>query len=207
MLLRILLALGSLLILPIFAVFLDDAFQLDYHYALLGYPQADTTCFQQPFPGSKASLVYTLSDRSVLAAINPKDGSIVWRQLLDPTTNSSVAMLRTGEDQDMLFSAVDGQIAAWNLADGRNIWSTNSRVSRVKDLEILDFEDGLSTTSVKDIVVLTEDSHPVVNRIDGRSGKVKWRYEDTRYISNFISHHKAYMYQRRLTLPSFCIGQ
>lgn len=163
------------------AVFADDAYHIDYHNALLGFPRPHATFFQQPVPGSKASLIYTLSERNVLAAVNPKDGTIVWRQLLSSSSNSTSGFLRAGDDQDVIISGVDGQIAAWRASDGRLAWSTIAGASSVKDLEILELEDGLSTAGAKDAIVLSEPGLPTVSRIDGKDGHVKWQYEDNRY--------------------------
>ncbi|KAF2757732.1 DUF1620-domain-containing protein [Pseudovirgaria hyperparasitica] len=174
-----LLLLPAILIPTVQAIFADDAYHVDYHWALVGQPQQHATFFQQPFAGSKASLIYTLSAHNVLAAINPKDGSVVWRQLLTPSTNSSQTFLAAGEGQDTLISAVDGQVAAWSSSDGRMVWEKQLGTSRIKDAEIIDFEDGKQASTSKDAIVLMEGETPTVMRLNGATGKTKWQFADT----------------------------
>ena len=127
----VLVATASLLLPTSLAVFVDDAWKVDWHLALVGTPQQDTTFFHQPVVASKASLLYTLSDKAVLAAVNPRDGSLQWRQQLSHATNST--FLRPAHDQDIVISAVDGQVAAWSAADGRQLWSQDTHGAPVKD--------------------------------------------------------------------------
>nr|POF22202.1 er membrane protein complex subunit 1 [Quercus suber] len=158
------------------AVFLDEAWNVDYHFALLGEPQEQATLFHQPNPESKASLVYTLSTQGVLGAVHPKDGTLVWRQLLSPhasPTNSS--FLRAGEGQDIVISGIGSQVAAWSAADGRQAWSLNV-AGEVADLEILELANSGETDGAKDVLVLVEGDHKIVQRIDGATGVVKWAY-------------------------------
>lgn len=154
------------------AVYADDAFNVDYHHALLGLPQQHTTFFHQPNTASKASLVFSISDRNILGAVHPRDGSAVWRQDLSPLTNSSSAFLRGGEGQDTVVSGVDGHISSWSSADGRLVWRYDTGSAAVRDLEVLELDSGSST---KDVLALHgEGSTALVTRIDGTSGKKKW---------------------------------
>lgn len=172
-----LIAAGCLFLRPILAVFADEAWKIDYHYALLGEPKADTTFFHQPNPDSKASLIYTLSKKAVLGAVNPRDGSVVWRQLLaHNATSSNVSFLRAGQDEDVVISGFDTQVAAWSGADGRLTWSVDVD-AQIKDVEILELSDGKAVPGAKDPVVLSGGNHPVVRRLDGASGNVKWQYK------------------------------
>lgn len=177
--LHVLLSLASLLP-SAFAVFADDAYHVDYHHALLGLPQEHTTFFQQPYAGSKAALIYTLSDKLVLGAVNPKDGHIVWRQSL-ASSNATKSWLRAGEGQDIVVAAVGSQVTAWSAADGRLVWSAESLSGPVQDLEIIEIEDSEVSAGPKDVLVLFNGSTPVVSRLDGKTGQVKWSFEDERY--------------------------
>ncbi|KAK8184978.1 hypothetical protein IWZ00DRAFT_444769 [Phyllosticta capitalensis] len=177
MLLPSLLALTATLIPSALAVFADDAYQVDYHYALLGAPQQHATFFHQPRADSKASLLYTLSEKLVLGAINPRDGSLVWRQNLSSSSNTAPGFLRAGEDQDTVVSAVDGYVAAWDATDGRLAWSANFKDAHVKDLEVMELPD--ASNAAKDAIVLCGGSTPSVKRLDGQTGAVKWEFEDT----------------------------
>ncbi|KAH7063147.1 hypothetical protein B0J12DRAFT_159393 [Macrophomina phaseolina] len=179
MLLPKVLALAASLVPATLAVFADDAYHVDYHFALLGAPRQHATFFHQPRPDSKASLLYTLSDKLVLGAINPRDGAVVWRQALAPGSSSADGRLRAGENQDTVISAVEGQVAAWDAADGKLAWSSIFKDVPVQDLEVLELPDASAAASgVKDVVVLFGGSTSVVRRLDGQTGAVKWEFED-----------------------------
>ncbi|KAF2454176.1 hypothetical protein BDY21DRAFT_354303 [Lineolata rhizophorae] len=194
-LLRTLLALAVFILPPVLAIFVDEAFKIDYHYALLGQPQPSTTFFHPPFAASKASLIYTLTNKLVLGAVNPKDGAIVWRQLLQSPTNDSETLLRAGENQDVVVSGIDGQVAAWSGADGKLAWQSRFGSAQVKDLEIIEFEDGKAEDGVRDVIVLFGGDMPVVRRLDGRSGATMWEFEDSSGDTPFqvtVSSSKIY---------------
>ncbi|KAF2104264.1 DUF1620-domain-containing protein [Rhizodiscina lignyota] len=201
---------GAWLVEPALAVFADDAFQIDHHVPLLGLPQSHTTFFHQPYAKSKASLLYTLSDKAVLGAINPRDGAIVWRQALAGPANSSNIFLRAGDGQDVVVSGVNNNIAAWAASDGRLIWSRNLGNALVHDLEIIELPDAKGNG---DVLILYNDGHPVVQRLDGGSGNVKWEYIDKTGDNAFqvstssahvylISFHKAIMSGLKIRVTS-----
>ncbi|MCJ1473890.1 hypothetical protein MMC13_002545 [Lambiella insularis] len=157
------------------AVFADEAYRIDYQHALLGVPQKDTTFFHQPSATSKASLLYTLSDKLVLGAVNPKDGAIVWRQWLkeSKTEENDTGYLKAVDGEDVVVSAVGHNVNAWDAADGRLVWQWVGR-GPVRDLEVLGIE------GVKgDVLVATEEEGKgVVTRLSGSSGEVVWEYSD-----------------------------
>jgi hypothetical protein len=53
----------------------DEAGLVDWHHKLIGTPLDTATFLHKPVVGSGA-LVYTLTDRDVLAAVNLRDGAI-----------------------------------------------------------------------------------------------------------------------------------
>lgn len=169
-------AAACLLIKTAAAVFADDAWNLDYHLALLGTPQEHTTFFHQPQAASKASLLYTLSSKGVLGAVNPRDGNIVWRQDLHAPSNAT--FLRAGEGQDLIISAIDGELTGWVGADGRQAWTVDLGTELVKDLEIIELQDGKEASVGKDIIVLSQGTTPILRRVDGATGTVKWEFKD-----------------------------
>ena len=178
----------SLLILTtvplISAIFQDEAYQTDYHYALLGIPREQTTFFHRPQPTSQASLLYTLSEKFVIGAINPKNGTVIWRQLLGASSNSSTGFLRAGEGQDTIISALDTEVLAWDSLSGKAVWCNHFNDGLVKDLEILPLEDRLSGKGVKDVVLLSaKDGHGTVRRLGGKTGDVQWEYHDDRLVT------------------------
>ena len=161
------------------AIFADEAYQTDSHHALLGLPQAHTTFFHRPSAESKASLLYTLSEKLVLGAINPKDGAVIWRQrLADPAQNCTTpGLLRAGEGGDTLISAVDGKVQAWDATDGRLAWEWDNGAS-TKVVDITPSADG-------GICVLIqsegEGSSFAVRKLAADTGNSIWESGDGRY--------------------------
>jgi hypothetical protein len=171
-----LIAAACLLLKSASAVFADEAWNLDYHHALLGKPQESTTFFHRPNPASRASLIYTLSKQGVLGAVNPRDGSLVWRQLLDANVSSDASFLRAGEDQSLVVSGIGSQVASWSAGDGRLAWSHNAP-GLLQDVEILELSDGKETPGAKDALILTGGELAEVQRLDGATGLVKWSHK------------------------------
>ncbi|KAJ4317259.1 hypothetical protein N0V94_005024 [Neodidymelliopsis sp. IMI 364377] len=163
---------------PVSAIFEDDAYHIDFHYALLGLPRHDATFFQKPYGGSKASLLYSISENQTIGAINPKDGALVWRQhpVSEPCGKGH---LRAADEQDTVVSAVGNRVTAWSSSDGRLVWETSIDGAVVEDLEILEQEDGITRDEAKDAIVLLSGASHGVKRLDGKTGRVKWTYEDT----------------------------
>ena len=162
------------------AIYSDEAFNIDFHYALLGQPLQHSTFFHQPNPVSKASLIYTVTDRSILGAINPKDGSIVWRQQLNNCEYYD-CFLRAAEGQDTIVSADEKEVSAWNAADGKLTWRASLEGHTIEDLQILDFPSINEESAVKDALVLYNGSQLSVHRLSGDTGKTLWVYEYERY--------------------------
>jgi outer membrane protein assembly factor BamB len=159
------------------AVFADEAYNIDYHHALLGLPQEATTFFHQPNPTSKASLIYTLSEEGVVGAVNPRDGSLVWRQRLStPHGPTNASFLRAAQEQDTVFSGTGSKVTAWSAADGRLTWD-HETLGPLEDLEILGLNDGEGTTGAKDAIVLTSGEQPAVQRLDGATGDLRWTHK------------------------------
>jgi hypothetical protein len=57
------------------AQYADEAGVIDWHHKLIGTPLEGSTFLHKPVAGSGA-LAFTLTDRSVLAALNLRDGAI-----------------------------------------------------------------------------------------------------------------------------------
>jgi len=166
---------------PAAAIFEDDAYHIDFHYALLGLPKHEATFFQKPYAGSKASLLYSISQNQTIGAVNPKDGALVWRQHFS-TAPLGQGHLRSGSEQDTIVSAVGDRIAAWSSSDGRLVWESSVNGAVVEDLEILEQEDGMTINEAKDAIVLISGGVQGVKRLDGKTGQTKWTFEDTRYV-------------------------
>ena len=177
---RVLLILTALLSGCVYGVFQDEAFHSDYHHALLGLPIGDATFFHQPFSDSPASLIYSLSNDAVLGAVNPKDGSLVWRHALREHVSSSTSILRTATGWDTVVTAFDQYIDAWSASDGRFGWQYNQKSGRVKDIEILEGGELQGGSSAHDVVVLVEDGQAAVIRLGSSTGMPVWTFSDTR---------------------------
>ncbi|KAI5867445.1 DUF1620-domain-containing protein [Durotheca rogersii] len=170
------LSLAVLLALPaaVRAVFKDEVGHIDYHHELLGVPQRETTFFHRPRPQDKASLLYTLSDLGVLGAVNPGNGAIVWRRLLDGNITDGGGHLRAGDDETWLASALGGSVHTWDAISGRNVWSLEFD-GVVKDLEIME----MTESNRKDVLALhEEDGATVARRIHGKEGHVVWEFRE-----------------------------
>ena len=154
------------------AIFADEAYRTDYHHALLGHPQAHTTFFHRPSVTSKASLLYTLSEKGVVAAINPKDGAIVWRQWLGEALTTTGAELRhqhLTSAEDTVISAVKGAIQAWEASQGRLVWQWNGH-GTIQGLESLEKGQGV-------VAVWQEEHRTILRRLDAKGG-VMWEHTD-----------------------------
>lgn len=176
---------------PSLAIFADEAYHIDFHHALLGIPSARTTFFHRPSPSSNAaSLLYTLSEKLVLGAVNPKDGSIVWRQNLTRWSSTShggegvEGFLRAGDGDDTVVSAAGGDVFSWGALDGKLSWESRFSDGSVKDLELAELEDASANGAARDTIVLFGDKTGTVRRLDGASGNVKWEYKDDRLVSS-----------------------
>ncbi|KAF3919689.1 hypothetical protein ABW20_dc0106054 [Dactylellina cionopaga] len=160
---------GSLLSSSCQAVFQDEAFHTDFQVQLFGTPlDPSSTFFHQAAAGTAGSLLYTLSNRLIIGAINPKDGSQVWRQQLgegsvsETEALSKLAWLRKSKD-GRVVSVLDKVIALWDAAAGRAIWeySANLEVADVITLE----EENLLVVAFKSAEV---------KAIKLESGEVAW---------------------------------
>lgn len=161
------------------AIFADEAYQTDYHHALLGFPQAQTTFFHRSSFASKASLLYTLSQRLILGAINPKDGAVVWRQrLTDKTRNDTgLSLLKAGEGGDTIVSSVHGKVQSWDTTDGRLGWEWRSE-RNIRSLEI--------TEGGRDVLIVSGDdsSESLVRKLAANTGELLWEHKDDRYAAS-----------------------
>lgn len=162
------------------AIYADEAGVVDYHLQLLGLPSNQSTFFHPPVVGSKASLLYTLSNKSVLGAIKPKDGSVVWRQRLSQNITTLPGHLVAGDGQNTLLAAVGSKVTAWTAADGRFEWETSLPDGQVVDLQRIEIPGAKDTAASKDAVVVVAGKHTVVYRLDAATGAVRWSYEVAR---------------------------
>ncbi|GAB1206018.1 hypothetical protein APSETT445_004699 [Aspergillus pseudonomiae] len=161
------------------AIYRDEVDHIDFHHALLGPASSHSTFFLKPSSSSDASLLYTLSEKLLLGAVNPRDGSVVWRQNVSRSAAAADSgLLRASDGTNAIVSAVGDYLSSWSALDGKLIWESWFSDDHVADLELLELEDAASPSAVKDTIALFGGKAGVVRRLDGDSGKVKWEYKD-----------------------------
>ncbi|KAI2733918.1 hypothetical protein CBS147332_933 [Penicillium roqueforti] len=167
---------------PAAAIYSDEVDHIDFHHALLGTPSPDSTFFLKPFTSSNASLIYTISDKLLVGAVNPRDGALVWRQNISRSADSpahGAGLLRGLDGNDAVVAAVDNYIASWSAQDGKLGWEHRVSEGVVGDLELLELEDATATFGVRDtIAVVASEGNGIVKRLDGNTGKTVWEYKD-----------------------------
>ncbi|KAJ5134563.1 hypothetical protein N7526_005928 [Penicillium atrosanguineum] len=167
---------------PAAAIYTDEVNHIDFHHALLGAPSPDSTFFLRPSTSSNASLLYTISKKSILGAVNPRDGSLVWRQDLSRSASEltgGAGILRGLDGNNAVVGAAGDYISSWSAQDGKLVWENKLADESIADLELLELEDASATSSVRDTLALVSNGGAgVVRRLDGDSGKTKWEYKD-----------------------------
>ncbi|KFA51211.1 hypothetical protein S40293_05092 [Stachybotrys chartarum IBT 40293] len=156
------------------AVFRDEVGHIDFHHALVGMPQVETTFFHRPRKEDKASLLYTLSDIGIIGAVNPASGALVWRQRISENITVGGGHLRAPESENWVAAALGQRVQVWNGLTGRNIWQADF-AGEVKDLEIME----VTENSRKDVLVLFhEDNATILRRLHGKLGTVVWEFRE-----------------------------
>ncbi|KAJ5908466.1 hypothetical protein N7495_001148 [Penicillium taxi] len=164
---------------PATAIYPDEVNHIDFHHALLGAPSPDSTFFLKPPSSSNASLLYTISDKSILGAVNPRDGSLLWRHNLSSDSSTGASILRGLDGNNAIVSAAGGYISSWSPQDGKLIWQSAPLGGAVTDLELLELDDASSTAGARDALVLVaSEGVGIVKRLDGQSGQTTWEYKD-----------------------------
>lgn len=180
------LTLVALSVAPVWSVFVDEAFTVDFHHALLGLPQPHATFFHKPDASSNAALLYTLSDKGVLGAVNPRDGNVLWRQSVagQPLESVKNAFLFAGEDDGKIVTAYEHHVTAWDASSGRLVWQYNthgsSKAIGVQPVPVL----GSSTDgAAQDAILLARSSSDgavhTVSRLGGDGSGERWSWKDS----------------------------
>jgi hypothetical protein len=176
--------------LPVRAIFSDDAYQIDYHQALLGVPQPENTFFLRPQESSSATLLYTLSSKAVLGAVNPKDGSVVWRHALagEPVGNGTNARLVAADGDGKVISSFGQEISAWDALDGKLVWAASDLgTAHVLALETVSSPNSGSKAKSVDLIALAGDQYASgsttkILKLAGGDGRSIWEYSDDRSV-------------------------
>ncbi|KAF8252728.1 DUF1620-domain-containing protein [Wilcoxina mikolae CBS 423.85] len=149
-------------VVSVLAVFKDDAYDTDWHIPLIGPSLPPSTFFHRPNVETRASLIYTLTSRSILAAVNPKDGELVWRQQLPEADGNGIARPGNG----VIISAAGTSITSFDAGSGKLVWE-NEFAKNVVDLRV---------TAENTVAVLFEDG--TVRLLAEQSGDVAWEWKE-----------------------------
>ena len=156
--------------------FIDDAFHLDFHHALLGPPQEANTFFHRPSADSKGSLLYTLSQRGILGAVNPKDGNVLWRQRiwLEDLSSKDRGLLQASSNTTSVISGIGGDLQIWHAVDGRLVWRRRM-LGTLKAIQVFQGEERESL-----IAVLEEQpSNNYIRSFHLGGGSQYWQFQDS----------------------------
>ncbi|KAI5310909.1 hypothetical protein KEM55_002376 [Ascosphaera atra] len=178
------LACWSVLISSSFALFSDEAYEIDYHHGLIGKPllasgaspaSEDLFLLAKPTWDSRASLIYTLSEKLVLGAVKPKDGAAVWRQELGHFVaqgEDNKAFLKAADRGDTIVTGVGRTVSSWAAMNGRFGWSKTLDGTLV-DVEVIEGSAG-------DIATLSQTgSDSEVQLLHHDRGMALWTFKDT----------------------------
>lgn len=174
---RLLLGVAALWCTATNALYQDEAGEVDFQHALLGAPEADSTFFFQPTLSSRATLLYTISEKGVIGAVNPKNGSLVWRQKL--TTGGSCGKqhyrgyLGGANGTNAVVSAYGDTVSAWEAASGRMLWSYGES-GCIKRLAVPD----LVGITQDPVVLIDEDGLTKLVALNGITGRMLWEVKD-----------------------------
>ncbi|KAJ5104583.1 hypothetical protein NUU61_001930 [Penicillium alfredii] len=167
---------------PVAAIYSDEIDHVDFHHGLVGAPSPDSTFFLKPSSASNASLLYTLSDKLILGAVNPRDGTLVWRQNLSRSAGAparEAGLLRGLDRNNAVVSAVGNYISSWSTHDGKLVWEDSFADGVVADLKLLGLEDESLSAGTRDTIALFRgEKGGVVRRLDGDSGNTMWAFKD-----------------------------
>ena len=168
----------SSFVLPAWSIFADEAFHIDYHQSLLGLPLEHSTFFHRPQPSSNASLLYTVSDNAVIGAVNPRDGSIIWRHSLSTQSVEQIfeATLIAGGN-GRVVSGYQGSVSAWDAFSGRLSWSYDLPQGEV----VVSVRHLGADNTQDDLAVLTSilSGGGRVLRLSQAGNKLLWEFRDS----------------------------
>ena len=163
------------------AIFTDEAFHVDYHHSLLGVPLSNATFFHKPQSASNASLLYALSDKGVLGALNPKDGAVLWRQVLSSHDVDGLlsGYLAVGERDGQITSGYNHTVSCWDALDGKLKWQYNvGETPSVKGVQLAP-ASATNNDAPQDVLVQAAGhSGLAIVRLAGDTGVKKWTYTD-----------------------------
>ncbi|PLW35026.1 hypothetical protein PCANC_17634 [Puccinia coronata f. sp. avenae] len=171
--------------------------EVTWHLPLLGLPVAQSPrnppalqFFRHPNPKVRLtarlpSLAITVTQKNILGAINPKDGTILWRLLL-PKTEPIIHYLIDVNNRHVALISGETKISVrlLSLADGRLLWSQSLSdsdpsqpdefVGRSCDL-VFTTDPHSNHGTFPDLIVVIRQSRAL--RLSGNDGTIRWTWK------------------------------
>lgn len=164
----------------------DQVGLFDWRQSYLG--KVKFSFFDVSAHSSKRLFVGTESN--VIAALNSRTGSIIWRQVLEEKEGKLDTLLN--RENTLISSSNAGKfIRSWDTSNGALLWESMGRTSTFKRDRRLPFHgwNGVQTGLVEDeqnelVVVLTNNAIKAFTRQDGSE---KWGIEDIQQNVDYFS--------------------
>ncbi|KAJ2826303.1 hypothetical protein GGI24_002940, partial [Coemansia furcata] len=102
---------------PVQGLFPDEAGRIDWYRAQIGVPKSMVAHTQE----YRSTNIVTITDRNVLASLNPDNGEIAWRQLFGPTDRINALKVRGG----LALTHSGGNethVRVWDVQSGALAW-------------------------------------------------------------------------------------
>ncbi|KAG4303937.1 hypothetical protein PORY_002681 [Pneumocystis oryctolagi] len=161
-----------------------------FHIPLIGLPLKKSIFFHKPVSYQNI-LIYTATEKNILAAIDYKNGSLVWRQ--EFAENDPINVIKPLDSTNILEIITlsnSSIIRAWNALTGFLIWEkTFSNLStNIHDINF--FENNV--TSNKDIIVLASE---MICSLNSDTGSKIWSYnKKSKTTPLFLSVYNSFIY-------------
>ena len=177
----------------IYALFLNDhriwASALDLNSKVLWKKDIGTFDSKFGFSSSPAlykSLVLIAADHQkggFVAALNRKDGSVVWRKKRPAKSSYASPRVVSLGGRDQLVIGGCGLLCSYNPLTGEELWKNKGTA-----------EAGVGSPVISDGLVMASGGYPEANTIavDGQ-GKVVWQEEIKSYVPSMLVH-EGYLY-------------
>ncbi|XP_029195823.2 ER membrane protein complex subunit 1-like [Acropora millepora] len=164
----------------------DQVGLFDWRQSYLG--KVKFSFFDVSAHSSKRLFVGTESN--VIAALNSRTGSIIWRQVLEEKEGKLDTLLN--RESTLISSSNSGKfLRSWDTSNGALLWESIGTTSAVKRDRRLPFHgwNGVQTSLVEDqqnelVVVLTNNA---VKALSLQDGSEKWGIEDIQHDVEYFS--------------------
>ncbi|KAI8325907.1 DUF1620-domain-containing protein [Martensiomyces pterosporus] len=99
-----------------FGLFPDEAGQIDWYRSQIGAPKKLV-----PYTHNNATGIFAITERNVLASLNPNSGDIIWRQIFE--NNEMIHTLRLRDGQALTLSGHNESfVRVWDTMSGSLLW-------------------------------------------------------------------------------------